>query len=381
MEQTSFFFYTNLLAPYMFHRWRMIVDEFPGSLIVLTGKPDPERPWPYSPEEMDFPCVAVPESIHISIHLAWSKGLKNIVKSANGKKVVHLIEAVSGLNALRIIGTARGNAFAMMSDGGFPETTQRPTQRLRWNLVGKRCHGAISPGEAGSRYMRAWGFPPEKTYNSYLSHDVRAFAQYRDSDGAAVERSEIRNSLGLASTDVLALCVSRLLDWKRLEDLAESLPKLSLQTQKQLCILLIGDGNYTKPLSMFKSQNRVRFKWIPAVAYEEMVKYYAASDFLALPSEGDIWGLVVNEALSMGKPVVCTNRIGSSELVNNGWNGFKVALRNPEALAHAIENIVENGQLRQSMSKNALTIETTWHSGLFIEELKRLVRDLGWEGD
>lgn len=348
---------------------------------MLTGKPDPERPWLYSPEEMDFPCVAVPESFHISLHLAWSKGLKQMVKAANGKKVVHLLEAVSGLNALRIIGTARGNAFAMMSDGGFPETTQRPTQRLRWNLVGKRCHGAISPGEAGRRYMQAWGFPPEKTYNSYLSHDVRAFVKYRDSDGAAVDRSEIRNSLGLESTDVLALCVSRLLDWKRLEDLAESLRKLSPENQKQLFILLIGNGNYTKPLSMFQSQNLVRFKWIPAVAYEEVVKYYAASDFFVLPSEGDIWGLVVNEALSMGKPVVCTNRIGSSELVKDGRNGFKVAVRDPEALARAVESIVEDGQLRRSMSNNALTIETAWHSGLYIDELKRFVRDLGWEGD
>lgn len=353
--------------------------EFPGSTVVLTRRSDPRRPWKYKSEEIDFPCITAPESIRVSNHLAWSKGLKRIVKRAFNQPVVHLLEDVSGLNALTIMRASRGNAFVIMNDGGFPESTHRPTQRLRWNLVGKRCHGAFSSGEAGRKYMQAWGFPADQIYNSYLSSDIAAFSAYRNSESEIIHRNEIRSAFGVEANDILAICVSRLLDWKRIEDLAESLQYLPGRTQKRLFILLIGDGPYTAPLRLFEASNSVRFKWIPAISYEEVMKYYAASDFMVLPSEGDIWGLVVNEALSMGKPVICTDRIGSSELVKDGWNGYKVAIRSPKAIARAIERLVQNDQLCKFMSNNALTIEKTWHSGLFIKELNRLIRDLGWE--
>jgi len=369
------YFYTNILAPYMFHRWRMMAEEFPGSLVIVTRRSDPLRPWFYTSSEMDFPCISVPESVRLSNHLAWSSGLRQVIQMAADKRVVHILEDVSGLNALSILWRAKGQAFVFLSDGGFPERTKRPSQGLRWNLVGKHCSAAMAPGEMGKKYLQAWGFPAERIFNSYLSPDIATFAAYRDSERASTERNELRSALGLEAKDVLALCVSRLLDWKRLEDLAESLRHLARRTRERFVLLLIGDGPHTAPLQAFQASNDVRFKWLPAVLYEEMMRYYAASDFLVLPSEGDIWGLVVNEALSMGKPVVCTNRIGASELVRDGWNGFKVAPRSPHALAQAIENLVENEQLRRFMSSNALQIERTWHSGLFIEELKRIVRD------
>lgn len=368
-----------MLAPYMFHRWRMMTDEFPGSLVVLTRRPDPGRPWLYSAEGMDFPCTSATESIRISNHFAWSRGLGKIVRTVANKPVVHLLEDISGLNALTIMNASRGNAFVLLNDGGFPETTRHPTQRLRWNLVGKRCHGAMSPGEAGRKYMLAWGFPADRIYNSYLSHDTTAFAACRDGRQAVMDRTALRETLGVAPADPLALCVSRLLDWKRLEDLAESLPYLPEHTQSHLSVLLIGDGPHTGPLHALQASTNVRFRWLPGVPYEEMPKYYAASDFMVLPSEGDIWGLAVNEALSMGKPVVCTERIGASELVQDGWNGFKVAVRSPKAIACAIESLVENEELRKAMSNNAMTLEKTWHSGLFINQLRQIVRDLGWE--
>ena len=363
----------------MFHRWRMMVDAFPGSLVVLTRKPDPGRPWKYKPKDMDFPCIAVPESIHISNHIAWSKGLRRFVKTTTGKNIVHLFEDVSGLNVLTIMSASKGNSFIIVNDGGFPETTQRPSQKLRWNIVGKRCHGAMTPGETGKEYMQAWGFPPEKIYNSYLSHDVVKYSAYRNSPQFDTDRNSIRKELGLESTGILALCVSRLLDWKRIEDIAESFAHVSEQAQKRLFVLLIGDGSYTLPLKQLQNAKKIRFKWIPGISYGEVMKYYAASDFLVHPSEGDIWGLVVNESLSLGKPVICTDRIGASVLVKNGWNGFKIPIRSPKALSQAMETIILDDNLRQSMSQNALTIEKTWHSGLFIDELKRIINDLKLE--
>lgn len=374
-----FYFYTNILAPYMFHRWKMMVSEFPGSMVVLTRKPDPERPWFYKPEQMDFPCISAMETLRLSNHIAWSKDLPKIFHQVRNKQVVHLIEDISGLNVLTMMGLSRNSTFVMVNDGGFVETTRRPSQWLRWNLIGRRCFGVMTPGEAGKKYMLAWGFPSSRIYNSYLSHDVEAFASYRDGEQSDKDRNELRNTLGVKPSDILALCVSRLLDWKRIEYLAESIQYLSEQTREHLILLFVGDGPDKTPLLALQTQTSLRFKWVPSVQYEEMPKYYAASDFVAFPSDGDIWGFVVNEALSMGKPVICTDKIGASELVIDHWNGCKITARSPKALAQAIEYLAENEQARIDMSNNAKNIEKTWHSGLFINELKQVVRKLNLE--
>jgi glycosyltransferase involved in cell wall biosynthesis len=375
MIKPIFYFYTNLLAPYMFHRWRLISNFFPGSLVIVTRRPDPGRPWKYSAEDMDFPCIAIPETITITNHLSWSRGLiTKIRETKKNSNVIHLLEDISGLNTLALINSFPKDNFVIVNDGGFPETTKRLSQSMRWRLVGEKCKGVMSPGNFGKTYMKAWGFPEDKIFNSFLSSDVGFFSAYRDSELAKSDRNYIREGLDVKETDILILCNSRLLDWKRIEDLYESLGFLSQRAKDNISLLLIGDGPNKEPLNRLKENEKVRFNWIPAISYENVMKYYAASDMFVLPSEGDIWGLVINEALSMGKPVICTNRIGASELVTSGWNGFTIDTRDPKALANSIEKLVLNEDLRTQMSINAKNIENTWHSGLFLNELRKIVQ-------
>ena len=354
-------------------------EKFPDSLVVLTQKQDPWRPWNYKPEDMEFPCISLPENIHISTHMAISTGIQNIIKQSRNRPVIHLLESISGLNSWLIINRCKSNYYLMVNDGGFPEVTLRPTQRLRWLLIGRHCYGVLTPGNAGRHYMMAWGFPSDRIYNSYLSIDVNKFSRFRASEQASRQREKIRRKLGLTSDDILALCVSRLLDWKRLEDLSESLVYLPESVKKKLFVLIIGNGQFRDPINKINNIAGSRFEWIESTEYEEMVNYYAASDFFVLPSEGDIWGLVINEALAMGKPVICTRRIGASELVKDGWNGFKVPVRSPQAIADAITVLTEDQNRRNLMAKNATSIKDTWNSGKYINQLERIVNDIGLE--
>lgn len=376
MTKPVFYFYTNLLAPYMFHRWKMMCLTYPGSIVILTRAPDPRRPWQYNPEEMEFPCVNFPETIRISNHFSWSKGLRTFVKKSTSEKTIHLFEDVSGFNILNVMNTKKNDIFLLVNDGGFTETTKRFSQKIRWHLVGKKCFGVITAGKIGYDYMRAWGFPPEQIYNSYLSHDIDSFAAYRDSKLGEYERKLIRKNLNITSDTVLILCNSRLLDWKRIEDLYDSIGSLSKEARSKMFLLLLGDGPFKKPLENLLKLNTIRFKWIPSVPYNDVMKYHLSSDIFVLPSEGDIWGLVVNEALSMGKPVICTSQIGASQLIENGWNGFKYKAGDFNTLAYLMEKLIINEKLRHTMSLNAKNIEVTWHSGLFIKELSKIVKEI-----
>jgi glycosyltransferase involved in cell wall biosynthesis len=109
---------------------------------------------------------------------------------------------------------------------------------------------------------------------------------------------------------------------------------------------------------------------MPDVSPLDVRKYYCAADFFLFPSEGDIWGLVVNEALSMHLPVVCTNVIGAAELVHDGENGFVVPPRAPQELAKAIHALAEDSALRKRMGESAFERIKSWNTRRGLENLK-----------
>lgn len=66
---------------------------------------------------------------------------------------------------------------------------------------------------------------------------------------------------------------------------------------------------------------------------DELSKYYRAADLFVLPTREDIWGLVINEAMAYGLPVITTDRCGAGlELVEDGVNGYIVPVEDVDAL-------------------------------------------------
>jgi glycosyltransferase involved in cell wall biosynthesis len=75
---------------------------------------------------------------------------------------------------------------------------------------------------------------------------------------------------------------------------------------------------------------------------EALAEYYKAADVLVLPTWSDVWGLVVNEAMSFGLPVITTDQcVAGMELVRPGENGYIVPIQNREALAEAINRLLQ----------------------------------------
>ena len=74
---------------------------------------------------------------------------------------------------------------------------------------------------------------------------------------------------------------------------------------------------------------------------EKLADYYKAADLLVLPTESDVWGLVINEAMACGLPIVTTDRcVAGLELVEDGVNGYLVPVDDREALAEKIRLVL-----------------------------------------
>ena len=85
---------------------------------------------------------------------------------------------------------------------------------------------------------------------------------------------------------------------------------------------------------------------------EELSQYYAISDLFVLPSTQEVWGLVLNEAVACGLPVITTDKVGAStDLIKDGVNGYVVESRNAEHLCDAMKKVLLDPEVRSRMGK------------------------------
>jgi glycosyltransferase involved in cell wall biosynthesis len=88
---------------------------------------------------------------------------------------------------------------------------------------------------------------------------------------------------------------------------------------------------------------------------EDLAGLYALAECLVLPTHSDPWGLVVNEAMACGLPIIVSSVAGcSADLVDDGWNGYVVPPRDSGKLGVAINCVVRRAEARQRMSAHSL---------------------------
>ena len=93
-------------------------------------------------------------------------------------------------------------------------------------------------------------------------------------------------------------------------------------------------------------------KYVNWIGYQtDMVSVYKNSDIVVLPSYREGMPKTLIEACAIGRPIITTNGIGCRECVEEGINGYKVAVKSSEQLAKAIESLILNPDLILRMGK------------------------------
>jgi glycosyltransferase involved in cell wall biosynthesis len=83
-------------------------------------------------------------------------------------------------------------------------------------------------------------------------------------------------------------------------------------------------------------------------------RYYGVADVSVVPSDEEVWGLVVNESLASGVPVITTTAVGAArDLVRHDQNGFVVPPGNESALVDILQRVLADDDNRVRLSTNA----------------------------
>ncbi|MCA9905868.1 MAG: glycosyltransferase [Anaerolineae bacterium] len=195
-------------------------------------------------------------------------------------------------------------------------TAIAPQRALR-RFLAQRAAGFLAYGAAARRYLHSLHVDDGKI--SILTQAVDNDYWIEAAQTAAADKIRALHKLSGRT----ALCVGTLLYRKGIHHLIEAWAKLPPQLQQQNTLLLVGDGDERSRLEALatelKAQNVIFAGSIPP---HELAAYYAAADFLVLPTLLDVWGLVVNEALASGLPVLCSKYAGcAEELIVSGQTG------------------------------------------------------------
>jgi len=147
----------------------------------------------------------------------------------------------------------------------------------------------------------------------------------------------------------IILSLGYLIKGKGIDNLIKAFNQLN---SSNAVLLIAGAGDQEENLKNLAKKN-IDIKFIGYIEDKEKEKYFSIADFFVFPTHNDAWGLVVNEALYYGLPVISTDKAGAIELIEEGKNGFIIQDNDIDALVKSMKKLLDVPKLLTKMKENA----------------------------
>lgn len=242
----------------------------------------------------------------------------------------------------------------------MPRPAWKTVLKQAWLRPVFRRSSALCIGTANEEWFARWGIPegrrflaPYAAANERLKRDL---TQIQDA------RVEVRRELGLpVDESPVILAVGRLIPQKGPLILLQAFARLRARMPSAL--MYVGSGPLGPAIEAESRRLGLKDVHFPGfIEQSKIVRAYLASDLLVLPSvTNEPWGMVVNEAMVCGLPVIVSDRVGSgSDLVRNGVNGFVVKAGDVDALERGLVELVSSSEMRRRFGAASSELIQDW---------------------
>src|SRR3972149_2326633 len=345
----------NVITPYEIKRFNVINELMNGNLIVFfQNETDMNRNWRLDLSSLKFKYKILPDTPVrmkgkdiFTLHINYT-ALSELKKAC--PEVVISCGWDSLASYMAYIYCRRSHKkFILWSGSTINEPSWRRTvSKPLVKFLVKNSDSYIAYGTRAKEYLMDLGAREEKIFMGWNTVDNRYFEA--NSRITTEEREALRDRLGI-KTRLVALYAGQLIERKGLYDLLSAFSRLKKEVD-DVTLLIVGTGmeeDALKKRCLHENIKDVIFAGF--VDYEQLPGYFGLSDLFVLPSKEEVWGLVINEAMACGLPVITTVKVGASaDLVRDGVNGFVVRDGEPHELYNAMRKIVADSGLRQKMA-------------------------------
>jgi len=277
--------------------------------------------------------------------------------------------------SLAIVLAARlaGARAVMMNDSHAG--TQKSGAVGRWvkRVLLRLFDSALVAGEPQQRHFVSLGMARERICTGYDAVDNAYFQGA--ADAARADEARVRKALCLPERYILNL--GRMVPKKNLAVLVRAFAKARRNgLNAGVRLVLVGSGEEESQLKTLCEA--VGLSWqqvrgedgeVPATdvlfygfrQIDQNPSFFALAEGFVLPSLYEEWGLVVNEAMACGLPVLVSSTVGCAEdLVVEGQNGFTFDPESEDELAEKLSEICEDSEKRRAMGEASLRLIEPW---------------------
>jgi glycosyltransferase involved in cell wall biosynthesis len=264
------------------------------------------------------------------------------------------------LLAMRLLRIPRG--FATIQSPYNTLTPNDPRARAWAHGAPLTLHQIICPSQHSRRTQMSYGVPADLVRTIHNSVDVARFSRG--------DASLPRKALGLGAETPLIVFSSRLEAQKRPFDALEAFRRAAVN-DRESHLVFVGRGDLEPELRAAAQQNglvgRVHFPGFQT----NIPDWLAAATVWFLPTESENFSLAVLEAMAAGCPILSTLCQGNDEVLEEGINALTTAVGDVAAQANALERLLGDAELRQSLSAAARQCARSYSVDNMVEEYSR----------
>ena len=315
----------------------------------------------------DFECVIL-KGLKTSADMALSLGVIKYIKKFTKELVIIANPSTpTGIVAILYCKLMR-IPYILQSEGGIPKNGKGIKEKFKYFLM----HSArmYLSGMIKNDYFLAYGATKDNIFHY-------PFASLYEKDilkeiPTIEEKSKIKENLGVKES-VMILYVGRFIEGKGVDFLLNACKGISEDT----VLYAVGGKCTDEYLKIMASTGFKNVHYIDFLVLDKLKEYYMAADIFVLPTRGDTWGLVINEAMSMGVSVITTTDcVAGNQLIEDGENGFLVKTDDIDMLHSRLEMLINSPEKRKKFADKAFKIikDYTFENMAFVinESLKKL---------
>jgi glycosyltransferase involved in cell wall biosynthesis len=229
-----------------------------------------------------------------------------------------------------------------------------PVRLAKWLAYPRfipRFDACLAVGQWSREYFLYYGASPERIF--LVPHSVDIDAMGGDADRLCSIRSELRQGWALDRNASTFVFVGKFTETKRPLDFVRAVSEAAKQ-KPAVQGLMVGDGPLRSVCEDFAHTHHVPIRFTGFLNQSRIISAYAAADALVLPSSGETWGLVVNEAMACGRPCIVSDRVGCGpDLIEVGRTGAIFPLGDVDALAVLMTGLARDPYRLAFMSTEA----------------------------
>ena len=220
--------------------------------------------------------------------------------------------------------------FCLEVDGGLVRSDSGPKFKLKQTLV-SAASAWLSSGRYTTDFLCHYGADRERVYeypfSSLMAEDILP-------EIPSVQEKEIlRRELGIIEKNMV-LSIGQFIPRKGFDVLMKAAARLP----KEVGIYIVGGEPTEEYLKICNALQLKNVHFCGFMKKDKLSRYYRAADLFVLPTREDIWGLVINEAMAYGLPVITTDLcVAGLQLVEEGVNGYIVPVDDVAALTEKID--------------------------------------------